>query len=337
MKLTLLFGGESRERLVSVATAQSIYETMSSLDLWFWSDNGQVYQVAPDELMRHERPFERPFEPIGNSLGTLEAALDRAVSQPRFFVLGLHGGMAENGVLQALCEARGIGFTGTGSLGSHLSFDKRASKTWLKAAGIMSPPTIALEDIEDALSLYGTLFAKPAQDGSSFGLIKVSGKNDLAAVRKAAQKSDYLIEACIDGIEGTCGVIEKEGVPIALPPVEIIPAEGSFDYEAKYLSKMTQEICPGRFDEASTKAISDMAIRAHLILGCAAYSRTDFILNPKGLYYIETNTLPGLTRSSLLPKSLKAAGIEFSTFLDDLIVEGQGRARARARFAPRGA
>jgi len=335
MKPTLLFGGESRERLVSVATAQSIFETMPLNDLWFWSVEGLIYEVTSEQLLGHERPFERPFMPKGACLGSLDHALDLAVRDQRFFVLGLHGGMAENGVFQALCEARSLGFTGTGSLGSHLAFDKRASKTWLGAAGVLSPPTIEIEDMNEALNIYGALFAKPAQDGSSFGLIKVNDQNDIDLVRRAAKETDYLVEACIKGVEGTCGVIEVEGVPIALPPVEIIPADGSFDYEAKYLSSGTQEICPGRFDEATTQSIQDMAIRAHSILGCAAYSRTDFILSPHGLYYIETNSLPGLTRSSLLPKSLKAAGIAFSTFLEGLILEGQARALARSK--PRGA
>jgi D-alanine-D-alanine ligase len=235
-------------------------------------------------------------------------------------VLGLHGGTAENGELQAMCEMRGVPFTGSGSASSHLAFDKIAAKRFAAIAGVTPPAGVALEDIDAALAEYGRLIAKPARDGSSYGLIFVNATQDLAAVRRAAETEEYVIEPFVAGSEATCGVLEQlDGSLIALPPVEIIPAEGAFDYEAKYIAKATQEICPARFAPEVNAQLMDHAVRAHRALSCGGYSRSDFIVSNSGLVYLETNTLPGLTRASLYPKSLKAQGIEFADFLQDQI------------------
>ena len=169
-------------------------------------------------------------------------------------MLGLHGGRAENGELQAMCEMRGIPFTGSGSASSHLAFDKVAAKRFVAIAGVKAPAGIALEDIDAALAEYGRLIAKPAKDGSSYGLIFVNAKQDLVAVRNAAKTEEYLIEPFVAGIEATCGVLEQsDGTVFSLPPIEIVPGEGAFDYAAKYLLKSTQEICPGRFSPEITR------------------------------------------------------------------------------------
>ena len=245
-------------------------------------------------------------------------------------MLGLHGGTAENGELQAMCEMRGIAFTGSGSASSHLAFDKIAAKRFAAIAGVKAPDGVALEDIEAALAEYGKLIAKPARDGSSYGLIFVNAKQDLVAVRRAAKTEEYVIEPFIAGAEATCGVLEQsDGSVIALPPIEIIPAEGGFgfDYRAKYLAKSTQEICPGRFSPEISAQLMDQALRAHQALSCSGYSRSDFIVSDKGPFYLETNTLPGLTKASLYPKALKAQGIEFADFLQDQIALAEKRAR----------
>src|ERR1700738_4171290 len=121
-----------------------------------------------------------------------------------------------------------------------------------------------LEDIEAALAEYGRLIAKPARDGSSYGLIFVNSKQDLVAVRRAAKLEEYVIEPFIAGAEAACGVLEQlDGALIALPPVEIIPADGPFDYVAKYLAKATQEICPARFAPEISAELMDQALKAH--------------------------------------------------------------------------
>jgi D-alanine-D-alanine ligase len=326
MRITILFGGTNKERLVSVASAQALHQAMPEADLWFWAVADTVHEVKSETLLNHKRPFEDEFEPGSRGIA-LEAALDQAKREDRLLVLGLHGGRAENGELQAMCELRSVAFTGSSSASSHLAFDKVAAKRFAAIAGVKAPAGIALDDIETALTEYGKLIAKPAKDGSSYGLIFVNAKQDLIAVRNAAKTEEYVIEPFISGVEATCGVLEQsDGSVFSLPPIEIVPAEGGFDYTAKYLLKSTQEICPGRFSLEISAQLMDYALRAHRALSCGGYSRTDFIVSANGPIYLETNTLPGLTKASLYPKALKAQGIEFADFLQDQIALARKRA-----------
>jgi D-alanine-D-alanine ligase len=232
MRITILFGGTNKERLVSVASAQALHRALPEADLWFWHVADTVHEVASKALLEHSRPFQDEFNP-GNRGLPLEAALDKAKVEDRVLVLGLHGGRAENGELQAMCELRGIPFTGSGSAASNLAFDKTAAKRFAAIAGVTTPAGVALEDIDAAFEEYGRLIAKPARDGSSYGLIFVNAKQDLVAVRNAARTEDYLIEPFVAGIEATCGVLEQsDGALISLPPIEIVPGEGTFDYVA---------------------------------------------------------------------------------------------------------
>jgi D-alanine-D-alanine ligase len=330
MRITILFGGTNKERLVSVASAQALCEALPDADLWFWDVDDSVHQTASKTLLAHARPFERDFAPGGRRVGaSIGQALDAAKADGRLLVLGLHGGRAENGELQAMCEYRGIPFTGSGSGSSHLAFDKIVAKRFAAIAGLTPPEGIALAEIDTAFAEYGQLVAKPARDGSSYGLIFVNAKQDLVAVRNAATHEEYLIEPMISGVEATCAVLEQsDGSIFSLPPIEIVPGEGQFDYAAKYLLKSTQEICPGRFSSDVAAIIKDHAVRAHRVLSCRGYSRSDFIVSSRGLVYLETNTLPGLTKSSLYPKALKAHGIGFADFLRDQIVLAERRVRA---------
>jgi D-alanine-D-alanine ligase len=327
MRITIFFGGTNKERLVSVASAQALHQALPEADLWFWDVADTVHEVKSENLLNHRRPFEDDFKP-GSPGVALEQALDQARAEDRLLVLGLHGGRAENGELQAMCEMRGIAFTGSGSASSHLAFDKVAAKRFAALAGVKVPAGVVLEDMEAAFAEHGKLIAKPARDGSSYGLIFVNAKQDLIAVRNAAKTEDYLIEPFISGVEATCGVLEQsDGSVFSLPPIEIVPAEGGFDYTAKYLLKSTQEICPGRFSPKISAQLMDHALRAHRALSCTGYSRTDFIVSANGPIYLETNTLPGLTRASLYPKALKAQGIGFADFLHDQIALAKKNAR----------
>jgi D-alanine-D-alanine ligase len=328
MRITILFGGTNKERLVSVASAQALHRALPDAGLWFWDAADTVHEVTSPALLGHSRPFEDEFKPGSRGIA-LEAALDKAKAEDRVLVLGLHGGRAENGELQAMCEMRGIPFTGSGSASSHLAFDKVAAKRFAAIAGVKAPAGIALEDIEAALAEHGRLIAKPARDGSSYGLIFVNAKQDLVAVRNAARTEEYLIEPFIAGVEATCGVLEQsDGSVFSLPPIEIVPGEGAFDYTAKYLLKSTQEICPGRFSPEITAEIMAQATKAHRALSCSGYSRTDFIVSARGPIYLETNTLPGLTAASLYPKALKEQGIAFADFLQDQITLATRRSLA---------
>jgi D-alanine-D-alanine ligase len=326
MRITILFGGTNTERLVSVASAQALHEALPEADLWFWDVSDTVHEIQSQALRRHARPFEDPFKPGTRGIG-LERALDQAKAEQRLLVLALHGGRAENGELQVMCEMLGIPFTGSGSASSHLAFDKIAAKRFAAIAGVKAPIGLRLEDIDAALVEYDKLIAKPVRDGSSYGLIFVNSTQDLAAVRNAAKTEEYVIEPFISGVEATCGVLEQsDGSIIALPPVEIVPAEGGFDYTAKYLLKSTQEICPGRFAPEISAQIMDQAVKAHQALSCSGYSRSDFIVSQQGPIFLETNTLPGLTKASLYPKALKAQGIEFVDFLQGQIALAAKRA-----------
>jgi len=320
MRKTILFGGTNNERLVSVASAQSLHGTLPEADLWFWDVDDTVREVKSEDLAGHDRPFEVDFTAPGRMIGKIEQAIDVARIEDRVMVLGLHGGRAENGELQVMCEMRGVPFTGSGAASSYIAFDKIAAKRFAALGGVRTSIAIALENVEEGLAEHGRLVAKPVCDGSSYGVIFVNAKQDLVAVRSAATTEEYLIEPFVAGVEATCAVLEQsDGTVIALPPIEIIPAEGVFDYTAKYLLKSTREICPGRFTPEAAAQLKDNAVKAHRALSCRGYTRSDFIVSAKGVVYLETNTLPGLTKASLIPKALAAQGISFVDFLNDQI------------------
>jgi D-alanine-D-alanine ligase len=225
--------------------------------------------------------------------------------------------MAESGQLAAMCEDRGVRFTGSGSAASRLAFDKMAAKAAMAKAGIVTPPTLTMESVAMDLATYGRLVAKPVAGGSSFGLIFVEEPDDLGALRDAAQREAYPIEPFIAGVEATCGVLERDGEVIALPlpPGEISPADGVFDYTAKYLAPTTCEICPAGFNKEVNIALQSAALKAHSAVGVRGYSRSDFIVAGDRVIFLKINTLPGLTRASLFPKELAAQGIAFDKFL----------------------
>src|SRR5258708_11985961 len=143
MRITSLFGGTNKERLVSVASAQALHQALPEADLWFWHVADTVHDVPSQKLLNHARPFEDEFRPDNRGVG-LEQALDRAKADDRLLVLGLHGSRAEDGELQAMCEMRCIPFTGSGSASSHLAFDKVAAKRFVAIAGVKAPEGIAV-------------------------------------------------------------------------------------------------------------------------------------------------------------------------------------------------
>lgn len=325
MKPTILFGGTNRERLVAVASAQAVSAALPEADLWFWTPDGQVRAAGAAALAAHQRPFELDFEPDGVVVGPIEAALDQAKAEGRVLVLSLHGGAAENGELAALCEARGVAFTGSGAAASRLAFDKAATKAKVAEQGVSVPGQVQVESAALGLTQYGKLVAKPVAEGSSCGLMFVSTAADLAALAEAATREAYLVEPFIAGAEATCGVLEADGRLIALPPIEILPADGAFDYASKYLAAGTQEICPARFGDEVNAVLQEAALKAHRAVGALGYSRSDFIVTDAGVIFLEINTLPGLTKASLYPKALAAQGISFIDFLHGQIALAEAR------------
>jgi D-alanine-D-alanine ligase len=328
MRKTILFGGTNRERLVSVASAQAVAAALPEAELWFQAPDGRVHVANRETLFAHQRPFELDFPADGPLVGEIEAALDRAASEGRVLVLAQHGGAAENGALAALAEARGVAFTGSGAAASKLAFDKAATKAVVSKVGVAVPPTVSVETAPDDFARIGRLVAKPVAEGSSYGLIFVNAADDLARLAEAAKREAYLVEPFIAGSEATCAVLEQaDGSLLALPPIEIVPApDGAFDYQGKYLASTTQEICPARFGDEVNKALQAGALAAHKAVGAMGYSRSDFIVTPTGVVFLEINTLPGLTKASLYPKALGVQGIGFADFLAGQIALAERRA-----------
>lgn len=247
-------------------------------------------------------------------------------------MLCLHGEFGEDGTIQRLLDSSGIHYTGSGSLASALGMNKIHTKKYLLPHGIKMPRHIQISSGDDPATKAHEAFlkfappyiVKPADRGSSVGLFLVKNTVDLPeAIAKCLQISDsVLIEEYIRGREASCGVVEEmRGTNIyPLWPVEILPANKGniFDYDAKY-SGNSVEICPGNFTPEDKNDLMALAALAHRELGLRHYSRSDFIVSPRGIYYLETNTLPGLTPESLFPKELQAVGIAYSEFLDHLV------------------
>lgn len=245
----------------------------------------------------------------------------------------MHGEYGEDGKVQQLMDQFGVKYTGSKTLASALGMNKVLSKDIFIKFGLKTPLHKVIRKEDDLSGLDHTLFKtfpmpaiiKPAGSGSSFGVSMVKTlKEILPAIDTALKYSDFVIvEEFIKAKEATCGVVEDfRGEEIyPLLPVQIIPPEefDFFGYEAKYSGK-SSEICPGNFSEREKEEIQRMAIEAHKALGLKHYSRSDFIVSPKrGVYILEVNTLPGLTKESLLPKSLEAIGCTLPNFLDHII------------------
>ncbi len=326
MLKTILFGGTNRERLVSVASAQAVAAALPDADLWFQAPDGRVHEADRAKLAAHQRPFELDFPADGRPVGEIEIALDRAASEGRVLILAQHGGAAENGQLAALAEARRVAFTGSGAAASKLAFDKAATKVVVSEQGVTVPPTVSVAAATEDFKRIGRLVAKPVAEGSSYGLIFVNKPEDLDRLAEAARREAYLVEPFIAGAEATCAVLEQaDGSLIALPPIEIVPGEGAFDYKGKYLTSTTQEICPARFAPQVNAALQAGALAAHRAVGAMGYSRSDFIVTDAGVVFLEINTLPGLTKASLYPKALGVQGIAFPDFLAGQIALAERR------------
>jgi len=240
----------------------------------------------------------------------------------------LHGAFGEDGTVQGLLDLLKIPYQGSGVLGSAVAMNKLAAKRLYAQAGLPIPGyTVARRDarldVEGIVRHLGTpLVIKPVVGGSSVGITIVRRPEDLQAAAEAAYEHDpsVLIEAYIEGTEITGGVIGNDGLQ-ALPIIEIVPnpSHEFFDYTAKYTPGVTEEICPARIDAELTAAAQRLAIEAHRALFCRGYSRTDMILRGREIFILETNTIPGMTATSLLPQAARSAGISFSQLLDQLI------------------
>lgn len=337
----LLFGGQSSERRVSVASAQYVAQVLPEISGWFWAPDGSVMEVSQETLLAHKNPFKINFSPtVTKTYASLTAAVaqESRAEKPRVTFMGLHGGAGENGEVQSVFEAHGVPFTASGALASSVAFKKDTAKKMMREAGIRVAPALFVPAgdvqtgravLDEMVARYGRVVLKPNADGSSHGLFivenEVQKEKALFWVDSHPEMS-CLVEAFIRGREMTTGVVSMKGQRLALPSSEVVMEAGRvFDYEGKYLGEGSTEITPAKISSELAHRLGVLACQAHEILDCFGYSRTDFLVDENGPVFIETNTLPGLTSASFIPQQLEAAGISMLSFLTGQIEEAHLR------------
>ena len=310
LTVALLAGGISSEREVSLHSGEQVYNALDK-------DKYHILQYDPQTDL---------------------ARLVQDAPKIDIAMIILHGPFGEDGTIQGLLDLLNIPYQGSGVLGSALAMNKVVSKQLYEKAGLPVIPYNVYErdetvDVEKCASGLGLpLVVKPVAAGSSVGMSIVRSAADLQAALDKAGEFDkaILVESFIAGTELTAGVIGNKHLE-ALPIIEIIPDESHefFDYEAKYTAGITREICPARISEELTQKAQHYAKISHRALFCRGYSRTDMILKYNEIYVMETNTIPGMTATSLFPQAAQEAGMSFSQVLDKLIVLGLEAHQAR--------
>ena len=314
MRVGVLRGGPGCEYEVSLRTGQAVLKHLSA-----------AKYAARDVLIDKTGQWHLSGLPITPM---------RAAQQVDIFFNALHGEFGEDGQVQSLLEELNVPYTGSGVAPSILGMNKPQAMEIFRRAGLRVPPglTVGLSADAPVAPIAAEVFrkisppwiVKPADRGSSVGVFFARTVPALAAALAAAQpySKTFLVEHCLRGREATCGVVDgfrgRDFYP--LPPIEIRRPAGTavWTYDDKY-NGQTAEICPGNFSAAIKKQIEDFAVAAHRALGLRHYSRSDFIITSYGIYILETNSLPGLTAESLLPKALASVGCPYPDFLDHVI------------------
>lgn len=301
--IALLSGGISSERDVSLKSGEQVFQALDK----------EKYDVR-----RYDPQTDLPR--LVSEADQIDAAL-----------IILHGPYGEDGTVQGLLELLDIPYQGAGVLASALCMNKLAAKQLYERAGLPVPPYAVVsqssgEPIDQIIERLGLpLVVKPVAGGSSIGMSIVHTAEELPQAIETALEQDAsaLIEGFIEGVEITGSVLGNDD-PQALPLIEIIPDKRHpfFDYQAKYVAGETQEICPARISPELTEKAQSYARRAHQALFCKGYSRTDMMLCGDQFFVLETNTIPGMTPTSLFPQAAQTAGISFGQLLDQLIELG---------------
>lgn len=316
MRVAVLMGGRSGEHDVSLRSGAAVLEALATLG----------HESLPVTLLREggARIGDTPPTTTAGGLLALETW------RPDCAFIAMHGEDGEDGRAQGALELLGIPYQGSGLQASAVGLDKIRTKEILRAHGLPVADERVVVRGEprdwDALAhaLGLPLVLKTPASGSSVGVEIVPDRAALAARGEALvqQAGRVLVEAFVTGRELTLPVVEREdGTPEGLPTVEIRPRTAAFfDYEAKYTPGATDEICPAPIDPALETRLRALGVAAHRALGCRGYSRTDCIVTPDGrVALLEVNTLPGLTRESLLPKSAAAHGLSFAALVERLL------------------
>ncbi len=295
VKIKIIYGGNSSEREISKLTGISVFNALEGL-----------YDV---ELI--------------DVVGNIENYLFEMKKADLIFN-ALHGGEGENGIIQSFLEKNKIKFTGSNSYSSSIAINKHLTKRVAKSNGISTPKWLLSkltkfeENIDDIKELKLPLVIKPIDEGSTMGLRLVENYNEIEnAFLYASKYSDsIIIEEFISGREMTVGILGDNCLPI----LEIIPKNRLYDYESKYTQGMSEYICPVKLNDDIKEKMQRDAIKIHKLLGCRHYSRVDFRMSENNqCSLLEINTLPGMTKTSLLPKAAKADNIPFKELIKKII------------------
>ncbi|MBD3168523.1 MAG: D-alanine--D-alanine ligase [candidate division Zixibacteria bacterium] len=328
MKIAVLLGGTSAEREVSIASGIKIAEALSNRGHDTIAIDTAGYLPQIDIKAGYDVGRLPPDDTSLDNLNECDLASRLKtddLSGIEVVFVGLHGGSGEDGTIQALLNLCGITYTGSDVLASAAAMDKAFSKMIFKSQGIPTPqwllyPSANIPPLakiaEDARSSIGyPLVVKPNAQGSTVGLTVVSGETGLEkALQLAAKYGDkIMVERYISGRELTVAVVGDYDLPV----VEIIPEGGLYNYECKYTSGKSQYVCPAELPDKVSVKCKNYAKSAFEILGCRDYGRVDFRMDEQNnLYCLEVNTLPGMTPTSLVPKAMKAVGIQFDELIE---------------------
>ncbi len=240
----------------------------------------------------------------------------------------IHGSPGEDGRLQGYFDMLSVPYTSSGVFCSALAFNKFATLRFLENFKIRSAKSVLIRNSQDVdhNSIIATTglpcFVKPNNGGSSFGASKVLTITELKpAIENAIKENaEVIIEEYIEGRELTCGVFTTRKGADYLPITEIVSANVFFDYEAKYTHGLADEICPANIEKSISEKCQKLSLRINELLGCSGFVRMDYILKDNELYFLEVNTVPGMTKESIMPKMLKAAGIDSKIFFTDILL-----------------
>jgi D-alanine-D-alanine ligase len=319
MRIAVLFGGTSEERDVSLASGAQVMQALRGAGhevIAVDTARGALGQEECDQLLL---TGIAPTPPGVERLALVEQRVPAVLANtPQLrtadvIFIALHGGSGEDGTLQALLDLTGIPYTGSGHMGSAYAMDKDVSKRLFRVAGVPTPDWMMAPfdavTVEEALGY--PVVVKPNKQGSTIGLAVV---HDVAGLEPAIETAlrfddEVMVERFVAGRELTVGVLNGEALAVG----EIRPKLGEiFDYASKYQDAGAEETFPADIPDATAASARDFALRAHQALKLGAYSRVDFRMDASGgLWCLEANTVPGMTRTSLLPQSAKAMGISF--------------------------
>jgi D-alanine-D-alanine ligase len=324
MKITVLLGGTSAERDVSIASGLRVAHALRTRghEVVAIDTAHGALSVADEQAMLGGRVV-KTIPPDVQALARLERQLPMRVGMvaPTDVVfLALHGGNGEDGTLQALLDLTGVPYTGSGHLASALAMDKDLSKRLFRSVGVPTPDWLMapVDQMEVARAVGFPCIVKPSKQGSTVGLslVREAGELDQAVEEAGHYDDEVMVERFIAGRELTVGILGGEALPVG----EIIPAHELYDYECKYTPGMATETFPAALSEGEAREVQELAQRAFAALKLRGYARIDFRMAVDGAFYcLEANTLPGMTELSLIPQAAAAAGLSFPELCERIV------------------